>query len=103
MGKRSKAEIEPRKEAGNIVKHWLSEISAGKKREKDFRKEGQRILEIYEAQKNPTTPFRIFFSNTESLLPAIYSAVSRPVAQRRFNDADPLGKVFLYHFFGPSS
>jgi hypothetical protein len=76
-----------------VVQHWLSEIAAAKKREKDFRKEGERILEIYGGKKKETTPFNVLFSNTETLLPALYSAVPRPVVQRRFKDSDPLGKL----------
>lgn len=79
---------EPSKE----VSYWLNEIASCKKREKDFRKEGERILEIYSGKKAATTPYNILFSNTETLLPALYSSVPRPVVQRRFKDADPLGK-----------
>jgi hypothetical protein len=75
------------------VTYWLNEISAAKKREKDYRKEGRRILEIYEGEKPNETPFNILYSNTETLLPALYSAVPRPVVQRRFKDDDPLGKA----------
>ena len=79
-------------EAEKSVGHWLSEIEAAKKREKDFRKEGERVLEIYAGKKKDSTPFNILYSNTETLLPALYSAVPRPVVQRRFKDEDPLGK-----------
>jgi hypothetical protein len=75
-----------------IVRHWLNEISAAKKREKEWRKDGKEILEIYGGEKSDTTPFNILYSNTETLLPALYSAVPRPVVQRRFKDEDPLGK-----------
>ena len=37
--------------------------------------------------------FNILFSNTETLLPALYSAVPRPVVNRRFKDEDPTGKA----------
>jgi hypothetical protein len=75
-----------------VVSHWLNEIGSAKKREKDWRKEGKRILEIYGGEKSDVTPFNILYSNTETLLPALYSAVPRPVVQRRFKDEDPLGK-----------
>jgi hypothetical protein len=81
----------PNEPAAEVL-HWLSEISACKKREEDYRKEGERILEIYSGKKKETTPFNILYSNTETLLPAVYSAVPRPVVQRRFKDADPMGK-----------
>lgn len=72
------------------VRYWLDEIAAAKKREKDWRKDAQRVLDIYSGEKD--TPFNILYSNTETLLPALYSAVPRPVVQRRFKDADPAGK-----------
>lgn len=72
---------------------WVKEIEACKKREADFRKTGQRILDIYDGTKAEETPFNILYSNTETLLPAVYSAIPRPVVQRRFKDDDPLGKA----------
>lgn len=91
IGLRDDAEA-PRQMGAN-VSHWLNEIAASKKREKDFRKEGERILDIYSGKKAESTPFNILFSNTETLLPALYSAIPRPVVQRRFKDEDPLGKA----------
>jgi hypothetical protein len=75
------------------VQSWLDEIKDAKKREDDFRKDGERVLKIYGAEKNETTPFNVLFSNTETLLPALYSAVPRPVVNRRFKDEDPQGKA----------
>ena len=86
------------KQTDNRVTKWLAEISAAKKREKDYRKEGNRVLDIYEGKRLsseqeslPNVPYNILYSNTETLLPALYSAVPRPVVQRRFKDDDPLG------------
>lgn len=79
-------------EISEVVGFWLTEINASKKRDKDFYKEGQRVLDIYSGKKSKTTPFNILYSNTETLLPALYSAVPRPVVQRRFKDEDPIGK-----------
>ena len=80
---------EARKKAEEVT-FFRNELAAARKREEDFRKEGKRILEIYEGSKK--NPFAILYSNTETLLPALYSAVPRPVVQRRFKDEDPLGK-----------
>ncbi len=74
------------------VGFWLKEIKDARTREKSFRTDGERILKIYDGTNQSTVPFNILFSNTETLLPAIYSAVPRPVVQRRFKDDDPLGK-----------
>lgn len=75
------------------VKFWLGEISAARKREKTWREDGRRVLKIYNGKKKEQIPFNILYSNTETLLPALYNAQPRPVVQRRFKDADPLGKV----------
>jgi len=73
------------------VIEWLEEIKDAKKREKDFRKKGKSIEEIYSDGEN--TPFNILYSNTETLLPAIYSNLPRPVIKRRYADDDPIGKA----------
>ena len=74
------------------VAYWIDEIDACRKREKDFRKDGRRICDIYEGDKKEATPFNILFSNTETLTPALYSATPRPIVQRRFKDDDPMGR-----------
>jgi hypothetical protein len=79
------------KEKAAEVLYWLNELNAAMKREKDFVKEGRRILDIYSGKKK--NPFAILFSNTETMLPALYSAVPIPVVQRRFKDDDQLGKL----------
>lgn len=77
----------------DIVRHWLGEITAARKREKDWRKEGKRVQEIYNGKKKDQIPFNILYSNTETLLPALYNQQPRPVVQRRFKDEDPVGKA----------
>jgi hypothetical protein len=75
------------------VKKWLQELELSGKREENFRKEGRRIVSIYEAEKAEETEFNILFSNTETLMPALYNAVPRPEVKRRYNDADQAGKM----------
>lgn len=80
------------KRPSDAVVFWLQEIQAAKKREKEFRKDGQKVLDIYDGRAK-NTPFNILFSNTETLLSAFYSMTPRPVVQRRFKDNDPIGKA----------
>ncbi len=75
------------------VQYWLGEVAAARKRERDWRKQGKRVLEIYEGKKKDSIPFNILYSNTETLSPALYNQTPRPVVQRRFKDEDPLGKA----------
>lgn len=77
----------------NDIAYWLAEIDDAKKRDKDFVKDGRRIIDIYNANNPDKVPFNILFSNTDTLLPALYSAIPRPVIKRRFKDDDPLGKA----------
>lgn len=76
-----------------VVRYWLAEINDAQKREKDFRKSGREITALYEGQHAKESQFNILYSNTETLSPALYNVCPRPVVQRRFKDADPLGKV----------
>lgn len=75
------------------VQLWLKELDAARKRVKDYRKDGARVVKLYEGGKASESPFNILYSNTETLTPALYNNVPRPVVQRRFKDDDPLGKV----------
>lgn len=75
------------------VKSWSEKLQQSDKRLKEFRKEGRRVTAIYEAEKKETIQFNILYSNTETVQPALYNNVPRPVVQRRFKDEDPLGKI----------
>lgn len=75
------------------TKTWLNDIKAARRRDKNWRKDGQRVLDIYHGAKPQNVPFNILYSNTETLLPALYGNPPRPLVQRRFKDADPMGKA----------
>lgn len=75
------------------VLYWFNEIDEAKKRDKEYHKEGKRLLGIYTSRDEIKVPYNIFYSNTDTLLPALYSSVPRPDIQRRFEDDDPIGKA----------
>ena len=81
------------KDDSATVTKWMSELDSAKRREKTYRKGGRRILDIYNGEQDQTIAFNILFSNTETLLPALYSATPRPIVSRRYKDEDPLGKA----------
>jgi hypothetical protein len=70
---------------------WTKEIEFAKKRETDFRRDAERVIKLYEAQKSEANSFNILYANTETLLPATYNKTPRPMVERRFKDADPMG------------
>lgn len=77
----------------DVVIWWLKEVDEARKREKDWRKEAKRIVSLYEGDKADDYQYNILYSNTETMLPALYNSTPRPIVQRRFKDEDPLGKM----------
>lgn len=75
------------------VTGWLTELEDALKREKDWRKEAKATVRLYEGKKKQENQFNILFSNTETLSPALYNSTPRPLVERRFKDADPIGKM----------
>lgn len=69
-----------------LVAHWLQELQAADEREKDYRRDAKEVVEIYEAEKQDQNAYNILFANTETLQPALYSRLPRPVVRPR-----PLG------------
>lgn len=84
--------ISPQK-AENLYKAWMKEIEYALKREKKYREFGQKVVDLYEGKEAAETPFAILYSNTETMAPAVYNARPIPIVQRRFKDADPVGKA----------
>ena len=82
---------EAERKAEALVTKYTRELQAALKREKDFRKDGWRFTKMYEAEQKDQNQFNILFSNTETLVPALYNNTPRPVVQRKFKDEDPLG------------
>ena len=74
------------------VQQWLDDIDAARRREKDYRKRGREVRDIYAGDK-PGTLFNVVFSNTETMLPALYSQTPRPVVTRRFKDDDRIAQA----------
>lgn len=93
IGLKATAAAEDTHAESKFVTKWLAEVNDAFKREKDFRKEGRRIVELYEGDKKQQYQFNILYSNTETMLPALYNSLPRPVVSRRFKSEDPLAKM----------
>lgn len=74
-------------------RYWCKEIDLARKRHRNFWKEADRTTQIYEAAKRGQNSFNILYSNTETLLPSCFNQLPRPIAERRYKDADPLGRA----------
>lgn len=75
-----------------FVASWLKEVDDALKREKKYRELGKHSVQIYEAKDPASVPFNILYSNTETLAPAVYNSLPIPIVERKFKDADPVGK-----------
>ena len=75
------------------VQAWLTEIEDARKREKAWRKDAKELISLYEVKESRENEFNILYSNTETLLPALYNNTPRPVVQRKHKDKDPLGAM----------
>jgi hypothetical protein len=80
------------KQDAALYESWIQEIKQALERERNYRKEGKEIVELYEGRKADMTPFAILYSNTETLAPAVYNQRPIPFVDRRFKDPDPVGK-----------
>lgn len=82
-----------------VVKKWLDEIDEAGKREKQFRQEAQRCVEIYEMTKsvsdqNTKSSYNILYANTETLAPALYNSTPRAVVQPKSKKEErPVAKL----------
>ena len=76
----------------SLYRKWLPELRAAKRRLKDFFEKGEDLCKIYEAVGNEPKkhPYNILYANTETMLPALYSAQPVPVVERRYKDDQPL-------------
>lgn len=74
------------------VQKWLDELASADKREKKYLKEGQRCVEVYEADttSNDSSEYNVLYANTDTLSPALYNSVPRPVVRPRFPGAPPI-------------
>jgi hypothetical protein len=81
------------KDDRGIVRRWVAELALADKAEETWRKEGGEIYDLYEGAETKANSFNILWSNTETLLPAVYNSTPQPDVRRRFRDPDPVGRV----------
>lgn len=76
-----------------VVRRWLKEIDLADKDEKGWRDDGVKIMKRYRGDQRRRNSFNILWSNTETLVPALFNTPPSPDVRRRFRDEDPVGKV----------
>jgi len=79
-----------------IVARWLTEISLYDTEFKTWVNRCERIIKRYRDERSDTDTSRkvnVLWSNIQTLQPAIYARPPTPDVQRRWKDADPIGRV----------
>ena len=82
----------------NGVDKWLNIISQYDNEFKKWEARSAKIVKRYRDDNrsqhtNETAKFNILWSNVQTLIPAVYAKLPKAVAQRRFGDNDPVGRV----------
>lgn len=80
------------------LQKWLHVISQYDNEFKKWEGRSEKIVKRYRDDNrtqatNETARFNILWSNVQTLIPAVYAKLPKAVAQRRFGDNDPVGRV----------
>jgi hypothetical protein len=85
------------KDKRGIAARWIAEIRLSEKDEKTWvnvaEKTEKRYLDIRPELKHERMRFNVFWSNVQTLKPAIYTKPPKAVVQRRYLDSDPVGRA----------
>ena len=87
--------------------YWTKEINQAQKDREKFYTRAKKIIQRYRDEKDASASadrstlgmgvesrsLNLFYSNTETLKPAVYSQRPVPIAERRFLDKDPVGRA----------
>lgn len=80
------------------VSYWLAQDGVAEKKERNWIKRSRKIVQRYRDDRGsaPSTAahrYNILWSNVQTIRPALYSRTPKPDIERRFHDADPVGRV----------
>lgn len=81
------------KKEASLIQYWLEELRDAYKREKDWRKDAKRLVEMFECERRRETLYNILYANTETMSPALYNTTPRPDVRRRFKDEDDVARA----------
>lgn len=80
-----------------IAARWIAELRLADKDAHKFLERGKKVVNRYLDERDSTnrgaTRFNVFWSNVQTLKPAIYATPPKPVVQRRYLDQDPVARA----------
>lgn len=97
------APVDPEAEAAleqrrlsQCAQRWIGELGLSEKAQHKWLQRAKRITALYKRENSADDArrrFAMLWSNTQTILPAVYSRPPQPVVTRRFKDADPVGRA----------
>jgi hypothetical protein len=75
------------------ARRWKKELQIASKREKEYRRNGEKIVKRYDGEEKKRNRYNILWANTDVLSPAVFNSAPEPDVRRRFRDSDPLGRA----------
>src|SRR6516165_332096 len=81
----------------DLAAYWKRQVLSVEDEYKRWFERGKRISQRYRDEREKIDDerrhFNLFWSNVQTLKPAIYSRVPVPICERRFLDKDPTGRI----------
>jgi hypothetical protein len=90
------------RKAQQCAQKWIAELGVSEKHQRAYLERAKKIVRMYKRQDNgqgdvetdaSRRKFPMLWANTETLKPVVYARAPEPVVSRRFDDADPVGRV----------
>lgn len=93
--------IEKRSDLGNddagCYAYWMAQEKIAEKEERKWVKRAREIVKRYRDERPEAAAnlhrFNILWSNVQTLIPTLYGKTPKPDVERRFKDADPVGRM----------
>lgn len=80
-----------------VAARWIAEVRLAERDEHQWVQRARKVEKRYLDERGSTqrhdTRFNVFWSNVQTLKPAIYAKPPKPVVQRRYLDQDPVGRA----------
>jgi hypothetical protein len=82
---------------GNPIAQYVTEVKLYNTQTETWKNRREKIISRYKDERNnaddTATRFNVLWSITQTLIPTLFSRNPKPDIQRRFKDADPIGRV----------
>lgn len=79
----------------SFVALWLKKIEAARAEEKEWRKQAEEAIQVYESSPKVSTPYNVLHANGQVLLPALYNSTPVPDVRRRHDSGGAVEKMVV--------